>query len=148
MRYIKFEKINSSDYKIYLILKNEIKSTDLSLMIEKILKKFQKKLELKGFYKVIVYPRYFSLFLELVKIEDSFYSHTLDLKIEVDNEMNIYFRTDDYFAVAEVSKVYYFEQWYYALVDSSFDKILEKVEFGSFVFGDNINSIIDKSILI
>ena len=74
----------------------------------------------------------------MIKLDDAFYKNTLDLKIEIRDE-DIYFKTDDYFKIDNLSKVVYLDGMYYCIIDDSFEEILEKVEFGSFVFGDEIN---------
>ena len=53
--------------------------------------------------------------------------------------LSIYFKTDDYFKINDLSKVVYLDGEYYCKVDDSFDEMIEKVEFGNFVFIDEIN---------
>ena len=128
---MKIEKINDTDYKIYYY--KSIDNKSLYDEVKELIKKIQKKLKLKGFYKVIVINKNIGLFIELKRIEDSLYRNTLDLKIEiVDSE--VYYKTTDYFVIKNYSNIKYKDGMYYCIVDDSFDEILEKVEFGDFVF--------------
>lgn len=129
---MKIQKIGSDKYIIYMyenINKEEIKDK---------IKSIQKILKLSGFYKVIIINKNIGSFLKLVKLDNSFYKDTLDLKIE-ERDIDIYFKTDDYFIISECSHIMYYDNMYYCLVDDSFDKIIEKVEFGDFVLDVDID---------
>ena len=130
---MKIEKINDTDYKIYYY-RNIIDDKFLYNDIKELIKKIQKRLKLNGFYKVIAINKKVGLFIELKRLEDAFYKNTLDLKIEIKEE-NVYYKTSDYFAIRNVSNIKYKDGMYYCIVDDSFDKIFEKVEFGEFIFG-------------
>lgn len=129
---MKIERVNNTDYKIYYY-RDIIEEKD----IKELIKKIQKRLKLNGLYKVIVIKKKIGLFLELKRLEDTFYRNTLDLKIEV-RDSNVYFKTTDYFIIKDLSLVKYKDGIYYCIVDDSFDGILEKVEFGDFIFGNDI----------
>ena len=109
--------------------------------VRELLKKLQDKLKLKGFYRVIVCNKKIGTFIELLKIEDSYYKRVLDLKIIIENEEEVYFKTEDYFLIKELNSIKYNDKYYYGLVDDSFDKILEKVEFGEFIFGERLSVV-------
>lgn len=129
---MKIRKLNDTDYIIYLfsrLEKDEIKNK---------IKSIQKRLKLSGFYRVKIVNKNIGCFIKLIKLDNSFYKDTLDLKIEEVDE-DIYFVTSDYFTVKEFYTIMYYDGMYYCLVDDSFDKILEKVEFGDFVFSNDIN---------
>ena len=129
---MKIKEVNDTDYIIYLfsrLEKDEIKD---------MIKNIQKRLKLSGFYRVRIVNKNIGCFIKLIKLDNSFYKDTLDLKIEEVDE-DIYFVTSDYFIVKEFSTIMYYDGMYYCLVDDSFDKILEKVEFGDFVFSNDIN---------
>ena len=134
---MKITKLNETDYVIYLFNK-DIDYYNITEEVKRIIKKIQKLLKLKGFYKTIVITKSIGLFIKLIKLDDSFYKNTLDLKIEIRDE-DIYFKTDDYFKINDLSKVVYLDGEYYCKVDDSFDEMIEKVEFGNFVFIDEIN---------
>ncbi|MBQ9018897.1 MAG: hypothetical protein IJ097_01120 [Bacilli bacterium] len=144
---MKIEKINATDYKIYFY-KTKLLKDNLIDDIKDIIKKLQKRLKLKGFYRVIVLYKNIGLFFQLIRLEDSFYKNTLDLKIEIRDNDDVYFKTKDYFLIKDFAQVKYFDGYYYCLVDECFDEILEKVEFGDFIFGYDIYDVIDKAYVI
>lgn len=128
---MKIEKINDTDYRIYCY--GVIEDNNLYDSIKKLIKKIQKRLKLSGFYKVIAINKNIGLFMELKRLEDSFYKNAVDLKIEI-KDADVYYRTTDYFMIKDLSHIKYKDGMYYCIVDESFDGILEKVEFGDFVF--------------
>ncbi len=144
---MKIEQISENDYKLY-IYSNRLDKDNFTGEIKKLIKNIQKKLNLSGFYKVTACFKDCGLFLHLLKIEDSFYKNSLDLRIVMDEELDVYFKTKDYFMIKDINMVRYFEDYYYGLVDDSFDKILEKVEFGDFVFGYDITELLNNGIVI
>ena len=125
---MKIENINERDYKIYYY-KNRLDEKSLYDDIKELIKKIQKKLKLNGFYKVIAINKNVGLFLELKRLDDSFYKNILDLNIEI-KEDNIYYKTEDYFIIKDLHDISYKDGMYYCIVDDDFDEILEKVEFG------------------
>ena len=131
--YMKIEKLNVTDYKIYYY-KKQLDEKSLYNDIKELIKKVQKRLKLKGFYKVLAVNKKIGLFLILKKIEDNFYRNTLDFKIEI-SDLDVYFKTNDYFVIKDLSDIKYKDGMFYCVVDESFDKILEKVEFGDFLVG-------------
>ena len=128
---MKIEKLSESDYKIYYY--KNIDNKAIYDEVKELIKGIQKRLKLKGFYKVIVINKNIGLFIQLKRVEDSFYRNTLDLKIEV-KDLDVYYKTEDYFVIKGLSNIKYKDGMFYCVVDESFDKILEKVEFGDFIF--------------
>ena len=135
---MKIYKIGPNDYQLYIFKDNKELSEQ---EVRELLKKLQDKLKLKGFYRVIVCNKKIGTFIELLKIEDSYYKRVLDLKIIIENEEEVYFKTEDYFLIKELNSIKYNDKYYYGLVDDSFDKILEKVEFGEFIFGERLSVV-------
>lgn len=144
---MKIEKVSDTDYKLY-IYNCKIDEKNINEEIKFIVKKFQRRLKLKGFYKVLTSLKRYGLFLELKKIEDSFYRDTLDLRITLSDDLDVYFKTTDYFVVEKMNTIKYFDKYYYALVDDSFEEIIEKVEFGDFVFGLDVDEMLNSSVVI
>ena len=128
---MKIERLNESDYKIYYY--KNIDNKALYDEVKELIKGIQKRLKLKGFYKAIVINKNIGLFIQLKKIEETFYKNTLDLKIEI-KDLDVYYKTEDYFVINGLSNIKYKDGMFYCVVDESFDKILEKVEFGDFIF--------------
>lgn len=135
---MKIDKIGPNDYQLYIYKYNKELSEQ---EVRELLKKLQDKLKLKGFYRVIVCNKKIGTFIELLKIEDSYYKRVLDLKIIIENEEEVYFKTENYFLIKELNSIKYNDKYYYGLVDDSFDKILEKVEFGEFIFGERLSVV-------
>ena len=129
---MKIEKINNTDYKIYYY--RSIDNKSLYDEVKELIKRVQKRLKLKGYYKVLVINKNIGLFIKLKRIEDSLYKNTLDLKIEIEDK-DVYYQTTDYFVIRNLSNTKYKDGIYYCIVDDSFHEILEKVEFGDFIFG-------------
>lgn len=136
---MKIDKINDTDYKIYIFKYNEAMNTDI---VKVLINKLKDKLKLSGFYRVIVINKKIGTFIEIVRIEKSFYKNVLDLKIIIEED-KVYFKTDDYFKIKDMNSIKYYNNNYYVLVDDSFNNIIEKVEFGEFIFGDGELSLID-----
>lgn len=142
---MKIEIVNDDCYHIYIY--NDYDELDENKIKDKLLL-IRNILHLCGFYRVIATLKNIGLFLEIVKVAEGFRRETFDLKVIIDNDKEVYFRTKDYFLVEDTSKICYYDGEYYALVDDSFDKILEKVEYGDFVFGCSLDSVLDKCIVI
>lgn len=136
---MKIYKLNDGNYKVYYYKDND--------EVKEIIKRIQKRLKLNGFYKVLVINKKIGLFIELKRIEDNFYKNTLELKIDV-IDSDVYFKTKDYFVIKDLSNIRYKDEMYYCIVDESFDEILEKVEFGDFVFGYDIDDIMNNTYVI
>ncbi len=136
---MKIYKLNDGNYKVYYYKDND--------EVKEIIKRIQKRLKLNGFYKVLVINKKIGLFIELKRIEDNFYKNTLELKIDV-KDSDVYFKTKDYFVIKDLSNIRYKDEMYYCIVDESFDEILEKVEFGDFVFGYDIDDIMNNTYVI
>ena len=135
---MKIEKISDSDYKIYVF--DNYDENDIVNFVKNIIKKMQYRLNIKGFYKVIVTVKKIGLFLKLVKLDESYYKDTLDLKIIFDNNILVYFKTKDFFIINDFNNIRFLDGYYYVLIDNSFDNIIDKIEYGEFIF-DNTNFI-------
>ncbi len=143
---MKIYKLDDNGYKIYYYrgINNDKPLYD---EVKELIKNIQKKLKLSGYYKVLVINKKIGLFIELKKLEDTFYRNTLELKIDI-KDSPIYFKTTDYFIIKGMSNIRYKDGMYYCIVDESFDEILEKVEFGDFIFGYDIEDIISDMYVI
>lgn len=142
---MKIWKISQTDYQIYDYT-SEVSSETFYRDIKEIFQKIQKRLKLKGFYRVIVTRKKIGVFMQLILIEDSFYKDIVDLKIEEDDSCEIYYRTEDYFLLKDFSSILFIENMYYVLVNDEFDSIYEKIEFGDFVFASSIPDLLKKAI--
>lgn len=143
---MKIYKLNNTDYKIYYY-KGIDDNKPLYDEVKELIKSIQKILKINGFYRVLVINKKIGLFIELKRLEDSFYKNTLELKIDIRDE-DVYFETTDYFVIKDLSNIRYKDEMYYCIVDESFDEILEKVEFGDFIFGYDVEKIISETYVI
>lgn len=133
--------------KIY-VYKNINIEEDIRSAIKKIINKLKDYLELKGYYKVYVYYRKIGLFLNLIRVEDSLCKEGLDLSLILDDNNLVYYKTTNYSLIKKLNNIKYLDGYFYCIIDDYFDKILEKVEFGEFVFGYGSNKLLKNSLLI
>ena len=70
-----------------------------------------------------------------------------DLKIILNDDNEVYFKTINYLCIKDLGTIRYLDGEFYGLVDDSFDKLLEKVEFGKFIFGYDTNLLLRDSIV-
>ena len=85
--------------------------------------------------------------MEGIKFENCERSNIVDLRVVVYFDEDIYFKTDDYFVIKDVSNIKYYDGYYYCLVKDISD-INKIVEFGEFVYGDYILGLLEKSYVI
>ena len=142
--------INSAD-KIFIFINilnvSSTEKSDLIDTVKDIIIKYRNRLKLRGFYKVKVYfNERVGLFIDLCKIDDIDYSNALDLRVLVFYDEKVYFGTDDYFILEGCRKVRYFEENFYC--DVSDVDVLRVVEFGHFIYGDEVLKVLEKGILV
>ncbi|MBQ2639762.1 MAG: hypothetical protein IJF92_03265 [Bacilli bacterium] len=120
---------------------------DIISFVKKLIIKYHKKLNMKGFYKAIVYTnKKVGLFIEVSKIDDSLYMNSLDLKIIVNMNEKVYFKTKEY-NILPNNKKYYYNKYFYCDV-SSVNKIIDIVDYGVFIYGNELDNIRNKLITI
>lgn len=142
--------INSAD-KIFIFINilnvSSTEKSDLIDTVKDIIIKYRNRLKLRGFYKVKVYVNErVGLFIDLCKIDDIDYSNALDLRVLVFYDEKVYFGTDDYFVLEGCRKVRYFGEEFYC--DVSDVDVLRVVEFGHFIYGDEVLKVLEKGILV
>lgn len=147
---MRFEFISDEEFFIfinncYAKIKDYNDKDKIVEVVKKIISKYKNKLKLRGFYKIKVFPEEkVGIFLEGIKLESLEKSGVVDLRVIVYFDEDIYFKTDDYFVIREVSNVKYFDGYYYCLVKDILD-INKVVEYGEFVYGDYILELLDKA---
>jgi len=141
---MKIEKTSNSNYKIVIF---KMINDNVFSFVEKLIINFKNKLNLHGFYKVLVTSNNFGVFIELIKIDDSYYKDTLNLKIS-NGDSDIYFKTDDYFSLDDKNKTWYYDGYYYSLVDDSYNELIKMADFGNFVFGEDIFKLLEQAVEI
>ena len=117
-------------------------------VVKKVISKYKNKFRLRGFYKVKVFPLdRVGLFVEGVKLESLEMSGIIDLRVIVYFDEEFYFKTDNYYVINNISNIKYFNGSYYCLVKDILD-INSFVDYGEFVHGEDVLTIIDKSYTI
>lgn len=124
-----------------------LEKIDLIDDVKNIILKYRVKLKLKGFYKVKVFVNELvGLFIELCKIDELEYSNTLDLRILVFYDEDVYFETDDYFVLDGCGEIMFYNNKFYCNVRDV--SILRMVEFGNFIFGDEVLKMLSNSVVV
>lgn len=142
------EEFNVFVNNLYLKIENYDDKDEIVNTVKDVISNIRGKLKLRGFYKLKVFvSKKVGLFIEGVKLEDLSYSSALDLRVVVFFDEDVYFKTDEYFVISDVSNVRYFDSSYYCLVDDIPD-ITKVVEFGEFIYGSKAIDIIDKSVSV
>lgn len=148
---LRIESYGKNDYKIFI---NSSYTKDLDYLnkdevigfIKLFILKLKNKLSLRGFYKIRVYPKNkIGVFLDITKLDDIDLSNNLDLRVMIMYDEEYYFETDDYDVIKECNDIRYMDGLFYCVVDDSFDRILEKVEFGRFIYGKEVINLLNNS---
>lgn len=138
---MKFEKLGKEYYvfidKCYVDNVDYDDKKSISDFVKTFIFRYRNKMNLNGFYKVKVYSnKYVGLFLEIFCLEENEYPNTLDLRILVYLNHDVYYLSDDYFLVNNFSEIYYSENKFYCLVDKDVDVSI--LEFGNFIYDLNL----------
>lgn len=119
---------------------------ELIMFIKDFIFKVKVKLNMRGFYKIRVYPQEgIGIYLDVDKLDDIDLSNSLDLRVIIMNDDNFYFETEDYDLIRNCNDKRYKDGLFYCVVDNDFDKILEKVEFGRFIYGKEVINLLNNS---
>lgn len=138
---MKFEKLGKEYYvfidKCYVDNVDYDDKKSISDFVKTFIFRYRNKMNLNGFYKVKVYSnKYVGLFLEIFCLEENEYPNTLDLRILVYLNHDVYYLSDDYFLVNNFSEIYYSGNKFYCLVDKEVDVSI--LEFGNFIYDLNL----------
>lgn len=145
--HIELQSLNKIFMFVNICYVSSLKKIDLIEEVKNIILKYRVKLRLKGFYKVKVFVNEkVGLFIEMCKIDELEYSNTLDLRILVFYDEDVYFETDDYFVLEGCGKIRFYNNKFYCDVKNV--SILGVVEFGSFIFGDEVLKMLSNSVVV
>lgn len=151
---MKIEMLTKDSYKIF-VNKLYIKDIDLNdkdviiLAVKDIIQKLKQRLQLRGFYKVKVFPsKNIGLFIEIIQLEDLEFSNNLDLRVVVYFDEKIFFETEDYFVIQKYDSIIFFDDKFYCLIDDYFEDLLEIVEFGRFIYGKEVINLLNKGTIL
>ncbi len=151
---MKIEMLTKDSYRIF-VNKLYIKDVNLDekeaiiLAVKDIIQKLKQKLQLRGFYKVKVFPnKNIGLFIEIIQLEDLEFSNNLDLRVIVYFDEKFYFETEDYFTIQKYDNVMFLDDKFYCLIDDSFDDMFEIVEFGRLIYGKEVINLLNKGTVL
>lgn len=145
--HIELQSLNKIFMFVNICYVSSLQKIDLIEEVKNIILKYRVKLRLKGFYKVKVFVNEkVGLFIEMCKIDELEYSNTLDLRILVFYDEDVYFETDDYFVLEGCEKIRFYNNKFYCDVKNV--SILGVVEFGSFIFGDEVLKMLSNSVVV
>ena len=148
---LKIESYGKNDYKIFINSSytkdlNYLNKDEVIIFIKKFIVKLKNKLSLRGFYKIRVYPKgKIGMFLDVIKLDDIDLTNNLDLRVMIMYDEDFYFETDDYDVIKDCNDIRYVDGLFYCVVDDSFDRLLEKVEFGKFIYGKDVIKLLNNS---
>ncbi len=143
---MKLEILDEDSYKIFInddyIKQIDINNKeDLSNNIKSIIVKIKKVYDiiLEGFYEVHVYPiNNIGLILEIKNI-DSYLSKSIDLRIIVHNEEEMYIKFSRYELIKKYNNIKYLNNYFYLNVNeiNKKDKY-HLIEFANVIYGDDL----------
>ncbi len=146
---MKIELLPDDSYTIFLNQKyiKNLSFKDKSKIISEVrdfILKYKTRLHLRGFYKVKVYVNEkVGLFFDIIKLDDLDFSYGVDLRVIVYLDETILFETEYYDILPERVMKRYYQGKFYVDVDSL--KKLEKfVDFGRFIYGDEVLKILNQ----
>lgn len=119
---------------------------DIILFVKNIIIKYKSKLNMRGFYKVkVLVKEKIGLFIDIIRLDDNEYSNIVDLKVIVNKDKKIYFKTYNYDVLPKNINIYYSDNCFYCDVED-IDNMNDVVEFGEYIYGRDINYVINNSI--
>ena len=149
MKYIFYE----DDITIFIYKNIEEKLNDKDNIEEYIknilinIKKTYKK-KISGYYIINIYQnKNYGVILEIKKEEDfDFFPDVVDIKVEIEEESEIYLEVEDYFLINKITdKIYIHDNNYYVNIEDINKKdILNLSEFYKIVYGKELDKIRDK----
>lgn len=151
---MRIESCGKDDFSIFIndgLIKDVIYESkdELIKFIKDFILKIRNKLGMRGFYKIRVYPQEkIGVFLDVLKLDDIDLTNNLDLRVIIMNDDKFYYETDEYERIENCNDKRYMDGLFYCVVDDSFDKILEKVEFGRFIYGKDVINLLNNSLIL
>ena len=141
---MRIESASNNDYSIFI---NSLYINDLAVNTKEEVGDFLKDLivrlkntysiTLKGFYEVEVYiNRIIGMYIKMNKIKKfDFYMDEIDLKIDINFNSRVYYKTLDYFIISKYKGIKIKDGYYYISIDTiDNNDINSLVEHGTFDF--------------
>ena len=106
----------------------ELSKDDLSDYIKKIILRLKSThdITLSGFYEIIIYPNSISNIFKFTNI-DGYTRKTIDLRIIISDEENVYLRTDDFDLIKKFKEIFTDGKFYY--IDSEIVDFNKNLQF-------------------
>lgn len=148
---VRIRKISNEVYEVFINdkLVDDVvydKRDELINYIKDKMTKIKDRINIYGFCKIkVYYKKGIGIFLEVIKFDDSVSTTVLDLRVLIMENEKIYFETEDYEIIKNCNDKRYMDERFYCIVDDSFDLVLEKVEFGNFIYGKDVIKVLNNS---
>ena len=143
-------KIEYIDDKLIIYLRDYFfKNYDIKELTKDIKELFSRllyyyKIELSGLYEVMIYDnKKYGSILEIIKKEDLFNPHVIDIKLKLFKDKDFYFKTNDFFILSNYNNIYYDNNDYYININN-IDDINKVIEFGNILYNKKDNYLISK----
>lgn len=141
-------KIEETDNGFYLFLNNiYFKEVDWNVKssIEKSIREVFSllrshfKVQLRGFYKIKIYPNDLGTFMDIKQIdEDNYDGSEIDFRVIVLFHKDMYLKVDDFYSFCRDYDTIFYRDHYYIYLDSIED-FLKVADFGTVVLDDEID---------
>lgn len=144
--------LKGDNFIIYKIKNNsdieKLNKEDIELNIKSMLNYIKKryKKNISGFYNVILYKNNkYGLIFEINKESDlDFFPDVIDIKLKIEDNLDIYLKFDDYFLINNYN-VYYYNNLYYVNINDICDKdIILLSDYYNIVYGKELKKIENK----
>lgn len=151
---VRIRKISNEVYEVFIndgFVQDEIYDSKDNIInfVKNIMISLKKKINIYGFCKVKVYlKKEIGIFLEIIKFDDSISSSTFDIRVLIMDDDKFYFETEEYDAIKDCNDIRYKDGLFYCIVDDLFNSVLEKVEFGNFIYGKDVIKLLNNSKII
>lgn len=147
---MKIELISNDSFNIF-INKEYFKNVDFQDkdniidIVKELILRLKDKLHMNGFYKVKAYVNdRVGIFIDTLKIEELEFSNNIDLRVIVCLNEDILFELEDISQLPRSIKVRRLYNKYYVDIDD-IDNLYSILEFGRFIYGNELNRILSKA---
>lgn len=97
------------------------------------------KVQLRGFYKIKIYPNEIGTFMDVKQIDEENYDGSeIDFRVIVLFHKDMYLKIDDFYPFCQHYDTIFYQDHYYIYLDS-IDRFLQVADFGVVVLDDEID---------
>ena len=147
-----YMKIETFDNKLIIYLRDYFFLDNIKHITEKIKNIINRlfnyyNIELSGVYEVIIFEnKKYGSIIEIIKKEDLFNPRIIDVKVKILKNIEMYFKTKDYFIISNYSSIYYDNNDYYININN-IDDMNKIIEFGNIIYNEKDNYLINKKFI-